>query len=248
MGGDNAAAGRPGVPTAAVPTSEAAPPTHTAAAVVANRSDAAGVAPTPEAEASMPDGPPAGEVVDDEAVTAEPRPPRSGAPASSGTRPAIDPSSGPTPVRVVDPSVAPEPAPPPGRPVAPMMQEQLAQAELRRLGASTTRLGLDIATEQLGTIRVNAVDRGGDLQLNLSSDRSATRHLLTNELSSLRSELADGASVHVDVGERGRHPSRSATGAGDQVDDAVVPAGADVPSSPSDQSSGPDQGRLDLRM
>jgi hypothetical protein len=161
--------------------------------------------------------------------------------ASASTRPLVAATAATT---IADRATAPAAvlAPPHAEPL-----DVLANAELRRVGSTTTRLGLDVATERLGTIRVDAIDRGGELHLNLSSDRATTRNLLAGELSSLRSDLSDGGgSVHVDVGDRHHAaPDRPSITPDDRA--VVTSAGPADPLPPPDPTAVA-PGRLDLRL
>ena len=73
----------------------------------------------------------------------------------------------------------------------------LAQAELNRVTANGRRLDVGIATADLGNVRVEAIDRGTGLQLQLSSDQAGGRSQLGSHLAELRAELSD---VGVDIG------------------------------------------------
>jgi flagellar hook-length control protein FliK len=87
-----------------------------------------------------------------------------------------------------------------------------AQRDLQiRRAEQVTRLGIDLATDGLGVIHVEASNAGGGLHLQLGADRSATRQLLAEHAAALRDELgAGGTSVSVDVGrgDAGRSDQR----------------------------------------
>ena len=71
---------------------------------------------------------------------------------------------------------------------------ELRRGELQRIGAS--RLGMDVATTSLGSIRIEALERGGELQLRLGADQSAARALLSERLPELREHLrAEGVDI-----------------------------------------------------
>lgn len=76
---------------------------------------------------------------------------------------------------------------------------ELQRGELQRIGSS--RLGIDVATTTLGNIRIEALERGGELQLRLGADQVGARALLTERLPELREHLrAEGVDVgNVDV-------------------------------------------------
>ncbi len=95
-------------------------------------------------------------------------------------------------------------------PSMPGASDLLTQLDVRRLAATQHRLGLDVGTDQLGTIRVDAVERSGSLHLSLGAERHSTRQLLASELGDLRSDLGTGdGGVHVDIDDRQRQdPSR----------------------------------------
>ena len=78
-------------------------------------------------------------------------------------------------------------------------------AQIRR-AEHLTRLGLDVTTDGLGAIHIEASNAGGGLQLNLGAERASTRHLLAEQVGVLRDEL--GAGVSVDIGgDAGRQPA-----------------------------------------
>lgn len=71
---------------------------------------------------------------------------------------------------------------------------ELRRGELQRIGAS--RLGMDVATTSLGNIRIEALERGGELQLRLGADQSGARALLSERLPELREHLrAEGVDI-----------------------------------------------------
>jgi hypothetical protein len=94
---------------------------------------------------------------------------------------------------------------------------EMARASIRRSG-DLTQLGLDVVTDDLGVIRVEAMDRRGGLQLNLASHDPATRALLNERLPELLGDLRDAG---VDVGSLdisgGRQHDRSGTGDGTET-------------------------------
>ncbi len=96
-------------------------------------------------------------------------------------------------------------------PTAPLRTIDLAahaqrDAQIRR-AEQLTRLDIDVTTEGLGAIRIEAANAGGGLQLNLGAERASTRHLLVEQAAVLRDELG-GATVSVDIG-RGRRDAPS---------------------------------------
>lgn len=128
--------------------------------------------------------------------------------------------------------------------------EMLARAELRRVTHGGTRLGVETNAGDLGVIRIEATDRGDGLQLNLGSDRSATRAVLGEHLQELRDELrADGFDLgSVDVGT-GRRDAEDAAAEPTRV----VPSTPDRSPTPGTRSTtpttpvGPSEG-IDLRL
>jgi hypothetical protein len=90
--------------------------------------------------------------------------------------------------------------------VAPSRLIDLAERAQResqiRNAEQATRLGMDVTTESLGTIRIEATNNTG-LHLNLSADRQYTRQLLIEQAAVLRDELG-GAQVSIDLGHHDR--------------------------------------------
>jgi hypothetical protein len=85
------------------------------------------------------------------------------------------------------------------------IDEMVKQAAVRRLGTAG-RLGLDISTDRLGSIRLDASETSSGLQLNLGADRASTRAMLSHELAALRADLGAGHDVRVDLGARSDTP------------------------------------------
>ena len=80
------------------------------------------------------------------------------------------------------------------------------EAQVRR-AEHLTRLGIDVTTDGLGAIRIEASNAGGGLQLNLGAERASTRHLLAEHVAVLRDELGGGnVSVDIGRGDAGRQP------------------------------------------
>ncbi len=85
------------------------------------------------------------------------------------------------------------------------IDEMVKQAAIRRLGMAG-RLGLDIRTDRLGSIRLEASETSSGLQLNFGADRASTRTMLSHELAALRADLGAGHDVQVDLGARSDTP------------------------------------------
>lgn len=111
-------------------------------------------------------------------------------------------------------------------------EQLLARAEVRRLTSPGAGLGLDVQTADLGTIRIEAVDRGDGLHLQLGSEHASTRSTLQRHLHELREQLRhegiDEAFVSVaDQGTRReaehRDPSASPDRNGRSTPDVAVP-------------------------
>lgn len=96
----------------------------------------------------------------------------------------------------------------------------MRQFDLQRL-ASATRLGVDIVTDELGTVHVDAVDRAGSIQVKLGSDDLGVRTLLADRANELRAALgADGVSIEsLDVGSRGDRPDGERSAGGDAANE-----------------------------
>jgi flagellar hook-length control protein FliK len=110
--------------------------------------------------------------------------------------------------------------------------------QIRRAEQQVTRLGIDLATEGLGAIHIEASNAGGGLQFQLGADRSATRQLLAEHAAALRDELgADGTAVSVDIGRgdagSGNEPSQDRAV---QQPLAGGQARRQAPSAPSERS------------
>lgn len=93
-------------------------------------------------------------------------------------------------------------------------RDLLAQADLNRLTQSGTRVGVDLTTAELGSVRVEASQRAGQLQVDLLSELAATRTLLSQHAEELRDDLRanglDLESVDVRTGRDGAPNGRSA--------------------------------------
>ena len=89
----------------------------------------------------------------------------------------------------------------------------LGKAELNRLTSGGTRLGIDMTTTELGSIRVEAHRRDGTLHVDLRSEHAGTRSVLAEHVDDLRRELRDGGldldSVDVRTADRGHDPTSS---------------------------------------
>jgi hypothetical protein len=107
------------------------------------------------------------------------------------------------------------------------------ETQIRR-AEHLTRLGIDVTTDGLGAIRIEASNAGGGLQLNLGAERASTRHLLAEQVGVLRDELGTNVSVDIGRGNTGQHP------AADNGDDRRPPgaplAPATAASQPADAS------------
>lgn len=147
--------------------------------------------------------------------------------------------------------------------------ENVRRTELTRLGR-TTQLDVDVATDHLGTVRVEAADRLGGLHLKLSSDDVGVRQLLNDRSAELRSAAgADNVSVEPNGSESGRsgpggHGSGNgpANGSGNGSEGRQVRQSGDLADQPeagqqelSDEQSptGPGErasldGRVDVRI
>ena len=68
----------------------------------------------------------------------------------------------------------------------------LARAELNRLTAGGSRMGVDLSTSELGSVRVEATHRNGQLHLDLMSNLASTRSLLADHVGELRDDLRAG--------------------------------------------------------
>lgn len=135
---------------------------------------------------------------------------------------------------------------------------EMARASLRRSG-DLSRLGLDVVTDDLGVIRVEATDRQGGLQLSLASQDPATRALLTERLAELLDDLRDAGvdvgSLDVSGGQQhhrsGADEQSESTGTVHTRDRHIGPAGAlaanDAHAMTINQATGNADG-LDLRL
>ncbi len=99
--------------------------------------------------------------------------------------------------------------------------ELLARAELRRATHGGSQLELEADGGDLGPIRIEALDRGDGLQLNLRSDQAATRALLGQHIDELRDQLRAGGfdlgSVDVGTGRGARDDTRPSNGPAGQL-------------------------------
>lgn len=97
-------------------------------------------------------------------------------------------------------------------------RELLAKADLNRLTSNGTRLGVDLSTNQLGSVRVEAVQRAGQLHVDLLSEIAATRSVLADHADELRNDLrANGLdldSVDVRTGDENARSRSNGNGAG----------------------------------
>lgn len=218
---------RHATPNASSPaTSQAAPPPHVpAAATNAAATPAAGddapAADTPTAPARAAATPPAPARGD---ATVTP-----GTPAAPTARAAESPLAqrdGVTPSRIAD-----------------LVERAQRESQIRR-AEHTTRIGMDVATEGLGAIRIEATNNGGGLHLNLGAERQATRQLLADQANVLRDELgSSGVDVSVDVSTgRGdgasthQHDDRRAAG-----DRANAPSSSSSTIAPTSRTPGRDR-------
>lgn len=128
---------------------------------------------------------------------------------------------------------------------------ELQRSELQRIGAS--RLGLDVATSSLGNVRVEAIERAGELQLRLGAEQLTARALLADSLPELREQLrADGidvASVDISAGH-----GRTRDGRADQPAAVTAPLPGEpvAEATPTDVTTDPPElaaaGRVDVRL
>jgi flagellar hook-length control protein FliK len=115
-----------------------------------------------------------------------------------------------------------------------------------------------MTTDDLGVIRIDALDRRGGLQLRLGSDDSATRALLNERLPQLRDELRDsGMNLgSLDVGGRGADTGARSQAAPDSVGSARHRTGradgtshdGEVPAIDGHARPNSNPGRVDLRL
>ncbi len=131
----------------------------------------------------------------------------------------------------------------------------LARAELRRLTAGGSRLGIDLGTTDLGPIRIEAVDRGSGLQLHLRSDQASTRAVLDAHLAELRDELrADGFDLgSLDVTSDGRdrpdsEPSPGSTGDRDALRRSTALPRASITTATATSAPPGSTDGIDLRL
>lgn len=186
-----AAAGTP-APAPTVPTGAIAATAATASAAAddAPGADAATAAPT--RPATVPTAPVRGDATAGTSTTAAPAAPTgpaAGSPLAQG--------DGVTPSRIVD-----------------LVERAQRESQIRR-AEHTTRLGMDVATEGLGAIRIEASNNGSGLHLNLGAERQATRQLLADQANILRDELG-GAGVSVDVSTGRGHDMSARQDGGDR--------------------------------
>jgi hypothetical protein len=203
-----AAAGTP-APAPAVPAGAIAATAATAAAAAddAPGADAATAAPT--RPATVPTAPVRGDATAGTSTTAAPA-----APAGPAAGSPLAQGDGVTPSRIVD-----------------LVERAQRESQIRR-AEHTTRLGMDVATEGLGAIRIEASNNGSGLHLNLGAERQATRQLLADQANILRDELG-GAGVSVDVSTGRGHDMSARQDGGDR------PAPGDRPVASSSSTTVP---------
>lgn len=153
-----------------------------------------------------------------------------GAPTTSGSTTSSAPPSASSPG---DPTTAPGHASERRAAAHAEANGLLARAELHRLTAGGSRLQLDLGTTDLGSIGIEAIDRGEGLQLQLRSDQASTRALLDEHLDELRDQLqADGFDLSsLDVGARRREQTE--TGRLPRRGEATAPGHAAAPVGPA---------------
>lgn len=155
---------------------------------------------------------------------------------------AVRPVAAPTVTRPLDGSIGSQRPTPPGAhsPASTWSTvdapDLLAQADLQRLTHGGSRLGIDLTTAELGSVRVEALRRAGILHVDLRSDDAATRAVLAQHADDLAGELRSGGldidSVDVRAGtEQGTASSGRERSA--PRHDTGVDAGLDADTAPA---------------
>lgn len=112
--------------------------------------------------------------------------------------------------------------------------ELLAKADLRRLSANGSRLGIDLTTTDLGPVRVEATTQGTELNLRLLADGSTARALINEHLEELRAQFSaegvDVSSVSVDVDD----DRAERQGTASPESQAAEPSAQETQSEPAD--------------
>lgn len=106
------------------------------------------------------------------------------------------------------------------------IEQLMARAEVRRLAAGGSPLGIDVRTDDLGMIRIEAVNHGDGLHLQLGSEHAATRATLERHLQELRDQLRhDGlGDTFVTVTDHGGRRDAGGDGASSRPNDSRGPA------------------------
>ena len=117
-----------------------------------------------------------------------------------------------------------------------------------------TRVGVDVVTDELGHVRIDAAGRPGDLQMTLTADDAGGRAALGDRLAELREELrssgVDLTSLDVSTGDGAAGRAAVEDRLADRPAETEPPDEVGVVADPdADLAPEPDApDRLDLRL